>query len=68
VAVVKKGKERRQRVNGSWYDAEIVYRRDPRGNLTVQVGAVRYRKRSLRYWRALTRAVRATLRARIRGR
>jgi hypothetical protein len=60
-AVSKRTKTRSQRVSGSWYDAEIVWKRDAKGNLTAQVGAVRYKRRSLRYWRAWALAVATTI-------
>jgi hypothetical protein len=55
--VSRRVKVRSQRVTGEWYDAEVVYRRDRKGNLVVQVGSTRYRRRSWRYWRAWGLAV-----------
>ncbi len=61
----RKVKVRRQRVTGDWYEADIIYRRDRHGNLVVDVGATRYKKRSWRYWRAWALAVLTVLRRRV---
>ena len=61
-------KQRTERVRGGWYDAQITYRRDARGQFVASIDAVRYRKRSWRYWRALALAVAAVTLRKVRGR
>jgi hypothetical protein len=55
--VSRKAKTRIQRVAGSWYEADVVFRRDAKGNLLAGVGAARYNRRSWRYWRVWSKAV-----------